>query len=99
MSNALRHGQAKTLVLRLGQSQGWLALELVDDGRGLATQPAEGTSHHGLRWMRERAEALGGHCTLEPREGGGMRLLLRLPAAPAAPAGASEERAETGPAK
>lgn len=81
MSNALRHGQARHLDLRLSVHEGWLLLVLDDDGRGMAAQAAEGTSHHGLRWMRERAEALGGQSTLEPRAQGGMRLSLRLPAA------------------
>lgn len=99
MSNALRHGQARTLTLRLLLREHWLVLELDDDGYGLAAPPAEGTSHHGLRWMRERAEALGGHCTLEPRAQGGMRLSLRLPRAQARPPATGAERTETGPDK
>lgn len=96
MSNALRHGRAQNLALHLAHRGPWLVLELQDDGCGLAQPPSEDNHHHGLRWMRERAEALGGHCTLEPCEGGGARLSLRLPAAGD---GLAPARTETGPAK
>lgn len=96
MSNALRHGQARNLALHLGQRGPWLVLELDDDGRGLLAQTDPGTSHHGLRWMRERAQALGGGCSLEPRPGGGMRLSMRLPVTVEA---APPEPGRTGPAR
>ena len=64
---------------------GSLAVEVVDDGRGLAarpataaTRPADG-SGHGLVGMRERVELWGGELSVGPAPGGGYRVKALLP--------------------
>jgi glucose-6-phosphate-specific signal transduction histidine kinase len=55
---------------------GTLRLEIVDDGRGLPSDVVPGV---GLESMHERAEELGGAIVVEAAEGGGTRVVARLP--------------------
>ena len=53
-----------------------LELEIADDGAGVAPDTGSGV---GMQSMRERARELGGTLTIDGREGGGTRVLARLP--------------------
>ncbi len=53
-----------------------LELEITDDGVGL---PPERHSGVGLASMRERAQELGGTCSVEPAPTGGVHVEARLP--------------------
>jgi two-component system sensor histidine kinase UhpB len=78
ITNALRHGEAALLQVRL-HADDELGLTIVDDGRGLAAGWSTGEGHHGLRWLAERVEALDGRfelCAIEPQ---GVRLTVHLP--------------------
>ncbi len=55
-----------------------LSLSIQDDGRGLSPSRSAGV---GLVSMRERAEELGGTCTIEPVESGGTGVQAWLPLA------------------
>ncbi|MFS8036618.1 ATP-binding protein [Xanthobacter sp. AM11] len=88
VTNALRHGDARTVEVGLAEEAGsgpqrHLRLTVADDGSGLKPGLAEGL---GLTGMRERVRALGGACRLAPREGGGATLVVDIPVAGAAPA-------------
>jgi signal transduction histidine kinase len=62
---------------------GSLAVEVVDDGRGLAATTGHGAaadgSGHGLLGMRERVEVWGGELAVGPAPGGGYRITALLP--------------------
>ena len=89
ISNALRHGQAQTLLLALEGSEAAVSLRLQDDGQGLSADWSDrGGGHYGLRWLTERVEALGGSLVIEPAQPCGVRLLVQLPLDAAAAAGA-----------
>jgi two-component system, NarL family, sensor histidine kinase UhpB len=82
-SNALRHGQASTLNLKVvPQAQG-VRLQLDDDGQGLKaadTRTPDPQGHYGLVWLKERCAALSGHAELTAREPGpGCSLRVWLP--------------------
>jgi two-component system sensor histidine kinase UhpB len=79
ITNALRHGRATTLCVRLDAVDGGLTLDVVDDGSGLAPGWSAGEGHHGLRWLAERVEALGGRFALDPVQPHGVRLVVRVP--------------------
>ena len=83
ITNALRHGQATRLTLSLRASGDIVSFELLDDGRGLSADWAERPGHHGLTWLRERVESLGGQFMLEPASPRGVRLRAEVKAAPA----------------
>ncbi len=66
LTNALRHGQASRVDIRLGVIDDQWQLEVRDDGRGVPGGAAASAGHYGLRWLAERAEALGGSAVLGP---------------------------------
>ena len=80
ITNAARHARARSCRIRLTfedtPERPELWLEITDDGVGL---PAERHVGVGLYSMRERAEELGGQCTVESPPEGGTRTLARLP--------------------
>jgi two-component system, NarL family, sensor histidine kinase UhpB len=88
ISNALRHGQAQTLLLAVEGSATTVSLRLQDDGQGLPVDWSDRAGHYGLRWLTERVEALGGALVVEPAQPRGVRLLVQLPIDAAAATGA-----------
>jgi two-component system sensor histidine kinase DesK len=72
VTNIVRHAQAKTCRLRFLTEDGHRRLLVEDDGHHPLTR--EG---NGLRGMRERVESIGGHLSLERKNG--TRLLIELP--------------------
>jgi two-component system sensor histidine kinase UhpB len=79
ITNALRHGQARSLQVRLQAAPAGLALEILDDGRGLADGWSEQGGHYGLQWLAERVEAVGGRFEIGPRADRGVRLAVEVP--------------------
>lgn len=72
IQNALRHGKARSIQIRLCQDQSQLTLWIEDDGLGFAPAPqGPRAPGMGLRIMECRARMLGGQLTLRPRDGGG----------------------------
>jgi len=78
LTNVLRHSTARQARVRIGQDDGALVVEVLDDGQAKA---ASSTDHggHGLLGMRERAAALGGTCEAGQVPGGGWRVRARIP--------------------
>jgi signal transduction histidine kinase len=75
LTNVARHAGADTCTVRLTVN-GTLELEIADDGKGIPSDPRSGV---GLTSMRERAEEIGGTCTIELRPDGGTRVRASLP--------------------
>jgi two-component system NarL family sensor kinase len=75
LTNAIHHSGAKHCNLGL-VLQNELQLEICDDGCGL---PEDLKSGIGLNSMRERAEELGGACTISNHPDGGTRVWAKLP--------------------
>jgi len=72
LSNALRHGQARTQVVEAtGGSQ--ISITVQDDGLGFAPEKLDGRGL-GLSGMRARVQALGGHLDLQSTPGQGTRV-------------------------
>ena len=84
LTNAHRHGSAKSAWVTLQWRDTDMLVEVRDDGMGTnGTQMnafAQGIDgHHGLQGMRERAAILGGEVNAEPKETGGFVVSIRLP--------------------
>jgi len=80
VTNVLRHANASRVDLSLSVADGWLVIELTDDGRGLDDAASGGGN--GLRNMAERLAAVGGDATVTAGDaGGGMHARFRLPLA------------------
>ena len=85
LTNALRHANAKTILISLNVSKLQIDLSICDDGNGIAndaignTLAASGRTGFGLRGMLERAESVGGKLTLGNGPRGGFKLHAELP--------------------
>lgn len=75
ISNALRHGDAGHISLRLHENGQQLALLIQDDGRGFDPARGSGTGR-GLANLHARARTLGGELQVTSQLGQGTRLLF-----------------------
>lgn len=94
LTNIRKHAQARCVRLALQAVDGWLELEIDDDGTGFRTVWARGR-HHGLAGMKHRVQMCKGEFTVISQPGAGTRIRVRipLPAALPDPAAADQEGA------
>jgi len=94
LTNAIRHAQAKQVRVEARHDNGAAMLELTvrDDGRGM---PADTPSGFGIRGMRERVEALGGHHSIASEPGRGTCIRICIPVA-RSPGAAADVEASGG---
>lgn len=78
VSNALRHGKPKHIVISLAESGGRVSLLVEDDGTGLPDDWAEGEGL-GTRIMAHRASMIGAAFSIEPNLTGGTLVTCSLP--------------------
>jgi signal transduction histidine kinase len=78
LNNALRHGHAKHIQVRLAAPPDRVTLEVSDDGRGFSLETV--SLGRGLEGMRSRATELGGTLEVSSTPGAGARIALQLPA-------------------
>jgi signal transduction histidine kinase len=90
LTNIEKHAHANQVQMRISRQDEKLLLSIHDDGIGLPQvvyQPQKEGSfvysglngHYGLRGMRERIEAVGGHLALRSGEGQGTTIEVELP--------------------
>jgi signal transduction histidine kinase len=79
VSNALRHGAARHVAIRLHEDAGRLCLLVQDDGRGFDPDKIPSTGH-GLANLRARAGLLRGDLRVTSTPGIGTRVVLTFPA-------------------
>jgi signal transduction histidine kinase len=77
LTNIVKHAQANFAQVRLGSSDGYLRIEIADDGLGTAAMDA-GT---GLRGLADRVDAVGGTLHIQSMPGLGTTLRAELPCA------------------
>ena len=77
IANALRHGNATSLEVRLEYSPMSIGLSVIDDGVGFDPKAAQGHGF-GLAGMRERARALKGDFSVVSSPGHGTRIHARI---------------------
>ena len=80
-SNAVRHGAATRIDVRLAVSSGWLEMRVQDNGRGFDPDVALTSMGVGVRSMTERLQRRGGSLRFEAAPDGGLTLLVVLPLA------------------
>lgn len=76
LTNVVRHAGARRCTLKLWPENGRLQLTLQDDGQGFAGDTQTGV---GVAAMRERADELGGSCTIVGELGQGVLVTAVLP--------------------
>jgi two-component system sensor histidine kinase UhpB len=78
LTNAIRHGHAEHIHVRLWQEETNLHLTVTDDGVGFPQLP-EAVRGMGLEGMRERAQLLGGTLQVHSRQGDGCVVRVEIP--------------------
>ncbi|MEX0925482.1 MAG: histidine kinase [Dehalococcoidia bacterium] len=87
MGNAIKHASANCVDVCLDFEDSVISLTVSDDGVGFevdAVSERSGRASFGLTSMRERAELVGGELLLDSRPGAGTKVVLKVPADPAA---------------
>ena len=80
LTNVVRHARATEVSIRIEQgASGPIKLMIGDDGEGF-TPDEKAPASLGLRSMCERADILGGTCTVESRPGRGSTVSVTVPA-------------------
>ncbi|MBE3563822.1 MAG: PAS domain-containing protein [Hydrogenibacillus schlegelii] len=77
--NAVFHGRARTVLVRVGCGTCTCRVLIVDDGRGFDVRRAAEASGLGLRSMAERAASMGGRLWIKSRPGRCTRLWFCFP--------------------
>jgi signal transduction histidine kinase len=78
LTNAVRHGHASQVRVRLRCADGLLSVDVEDDGTGPSAHRSPG---HGLQGMQERVRLYDGELETGPAAGSGFRVAARLPVA------------------
>ncbi|MFC5478913.1 CHASE3 domain-containing protein [Massilia suwonensis] len=87
LNNIAKYAQARSVIVHLAREDDALALEVTDDGIGIAPDALTRSKSHGLLGMRERALLLGGKLDVEAGVNGvGTCVRARIPAPAAATA-------------
>lgn len=84
LTNISKHAGASRVDVRLALQDNAVALEVVDNGRGLGLDDRKKPKSFGIRGMVERAHALGGALTVSDPGQGGCKVAVRLPLVEAA---------------
>lgn len=78
VTNVVNHANARTLTLQLTLTGGRVALTVRDDGMGFDSLHHEPAGRFGLAGMRERAQLVGGHLTVESIVGQGTAIIMTI---------------------
>jgi signal transduction histidine kinase len=65
--------------LSLARNQSGFQAKLNDNGVGFIVAATEGSSHYGLKGMKERVQKLGGTLDIETAPGKGTRIEIQIP--------------------
>ncbi len=79
LTNVARHAKASRVEMRLHGGDGWVEMEVRDDGRGIREEEALDPASLGILGMRERAHFFGGEVKVEGAPGKGTVMLVRVP--------------------
>jgi PAS domain S-box-containing protein len=88
VSNAIKHGKAKRILIRLKEEWGRMTLSVIDNGSGFPT-PIPKSKGMGLQIMQSRAGMIGGTLTIERNAVGGTSVTV------AAPIGTARQKTNT----
>lgn len=77
LNNVAKHAGAAQATLRVQPADGFLRVEVEDDGSGFDLNGVNGG--RGLEGMRERVALIGGHIEVDSRPGEGTKVAARVP--------------------
>lgn len=81
LTNARKHARAATARVSLHLNDGKAQITVADDGAGfdVTLPPEDAEQHFGLRFMRERAEEVGGSVEVRSEPGKGTWVMVQVP--------------------
>jgi signal transduction histidine kinase len=79
MINAARHGHPDEILVHLDVQNGRVHLSVADDGAGIGAPHPGAEFSFGLTSMRQRAERLGGHCSIVSAPASGTKVAIDVP--------------------
>jgi two-component system CheB/CheR fusion protein len=79
ITNAVKHGRAHRVKVRVSVADAVLKLEITDDGRGMHSADAPASDGMGLRIMEYRAHMIGGSLIVEVAPLGGVKVTCLCP--------------------
>jgi two-component system, NarL family, sensor histidine kinase LiaS len=78
MANVVKHAEAKSVRLFLGETDRQISLTIEDNGAGFRGEQVRAGAY-GLSTMRERAQKLGGEAEIVTKQGSGTRVRVWFP--------------------
>ncbi|TDI73725.1 MAG: sensor histidine kinase, partial [Betaproteobacteria bacterium] len=79
LTNISKHATASRLQIRLTEKDGWIFLEVTDNGCGITDQEMTKPQSFGIRGMRERCQQLRGSLHITGRPGKGTKVTISIP--------------------
>lgn len=79
LTNVLKHARATEVRIDLSDLEGFLMLEITDNGQGATAQDLAKLKSFGLLGLKERAQTVGGWLDVVTAEGEGVTLILSIP--------------------
>ncbi len=79
LTNVARHSEASNVRALLTERDGFLELQVIDNGRGISAEEIANTTSLGLLGISERARMLGGTASIHGTAGRGTTVTIRLP--------------------
>ena len=79
LTNIARHAEATEVRVSLREKDNVLALEIIDNGKGIPEEQLSDRSSFGLIGMKERAQHLGGNAFIKKADGKGTKVLVTIP--------------------
>jgi PAS domain S-box-containing protein len=81
LTNVLRHARATRVDIRIEKVDGYFALSIRDNGKGISHSERSAQKSLGILGMRERAHLIGGEVSITGAEGQGAVVTVRVPIA------------------
>jgi len=78
VANAVTHGRAGHVSIELRYAPASVCLTVADDGQGFAAVQSAPAGHFGLLDMRERAQSMRSHLSVESQPGRGTRIAVEV---------------------
>jgi signal transduction histidine kinase len=79
LTNVARHASATRVEVSLDEEQGYVRLQVRDNGRGITAGEVEGSRSFGLLGMRERVLLRSGDFSIQGTPGQGTTVVIKLP--------------------
>lgn len=91
LTNVTKHANASMVRVTIGESGGWLELEVHDNGRGITRDDLSKPKSFGIRGMLERTRNLGGDIEISGAPGQGTTVSVGLPSTEASERAAEQQ--------